>query len=352
MGVPPEAIPNFDLYAELEVAPTASTATIDAAWRSLVKRHHPDATGPSDAGTDDDRIRRLNIAHRWLVDGERRARYDHERAVGGTNPWSGARQSPPPPAPQRQPQHRATSPDPGPGAQADEARDWARVRRDAHRASRRSRMRRPVPLLDSPILSLALGVVAFAAILGLVLFGPELVRVALPRATPTAAETLTAAFSPTAAATADVESALAATLPDRVAGIELTGEAATGADVLGGDNASLDALLARTGGNKGDLVAAYKAGQTTGGDVLGIVALQMHSVDGFSLADAFRTVTAEDPEAGASWSDVTIGGRAVAVSPDESDPRFSAYLVATAEAMYLVLTSDPDIAEVAIRSLP
>ncbi len=68
-----EPTPDFDLYAELEVHPGASPETIDAAWRSLVKRHHPDVTaGP------DERIRRLNVAHDWLSDPGRRARYDTE----------------------------------------------------------------------------------------------------------------------------------------------------------------------------------------------------------------------------------------------------------------------------------
>lgn len=66
------ALPSFDLYRELEVDPNASAETIDAAWRSLAKRHHPDAN-PS-IGTD--RIRRLNIAHDWLADSTLRARYD------------------------------------------------------------------------------------------------------------------------------------------------------------------------------------------------------------------------------------------------------------------------------------
>jgi hypothetical protein len=70
-----EPIPPFDLYRELEVDASATTATIDAAWRSLAKRHHPDVA----AGPDPDRITRLNLAHEWLVDDERRRRYDEDR---------------------------------------------------------------------------------------------------------------------------------------------------------------------------------------------------------------------------------------------------------------------------------
>lgn len=67
------AFPDFDPYMELEVDRTASAATIDAAWKSLVKRHHPD-TGVT--GGDDERIKRLNLARDWLVDPALRARYD------------------------------------------------------------------------------------------------------------------------------------------------------------------------------------------------------------------------------------------------------------------------------------
>jgi len=67
-----EPIPDFDLYELLEVSPTASTQTIEAAWRSLMKRNHPDLRG-KDA---EERARRLNVAHDWLTDTDRRARYD------------------------------------------------------------------------------------------------------------------------------------------------------------------------------------------------------------------------------------------------------------------------------------
>lgn len=67
-----EPIPAFDLYGELEVSERASLETIQAAYRSLQLRHHPDRVG---AGAGE-RATRLNIARDWLVDPERRARYD------------------------------------------------------------------------------------------------------------------------------------------------------------------------------------------------------------------------------------------------------------------------------------
>lgn len=67
-----EPIPDFDLYRELEVDPSASSETIGAAYRSLAKRNHPDLG----ADTAAERMRRINVAHAWLIDPVRRARYD------------------------------------------------------------------------------------------------------------------------------------------------------------------------------------------------------------------------------------------------------------------------------------
>ena len=77
-----ERIPSFDLYAELEVSRLASTIVIEAAYRSLVKHHHPDVV----ASDGDERIKRLNTAREWLVDPARRKRYD--RATSPANVWS------------------------------------------------------------------------------------------------------------------------------------------------------------------------------------------------------------------------------------------------------------------------
>jgi molecular chaperone DnaJ len=62
-----------DPYAVLGVSPAATAAEIKAAYRTLVKRHHPDAGG------DDTRIVALNAAWEVLGDGERRRRYDAQQ---------------------------------------------------------------------------------------------------------------------------------------------------------------------------------------------------------------------------------------------------------------------------------
>jgi DnaJ domain len=69
--------PRFDLYAELEVARDSSVDLIEAAYRLLVKQHHPDVA----ASQDDRRIKRLNTARAWLKDPALRRRYDAARSI-------------------------------------------------------------------------------------------------------------------------------------------------------------------------------------------------------------------------------------------------------------------------------
>jgi curved DNA-binding protein CbpA len=67
--------PRPDLYGELNVLATATTASLHRAYRERARRIHPDVVG------DDSAMKRLNVAWDVLRDPQRRAAYDRERAA-------------------------------------------------------------------------------------------------------------------------------------------------------------------------------------------------------------------------------------------------------------------------------
>lgn len=71
-----ESIP-VDHYRTLQVDPSADVEVIQAAYRVLARRFHPDLAG------DDEVMKRLNAAWEVLGDKTRRAAYDQTRATGG-----------------------------------------------------------------------------------------------------------------------------------------------------------------------------------------------------------------------------------------------------------------------------
>jgi hypothetical protein len=75
---PRQALPSDDLYARLELPTNATPEAIEIAWRSLLRRHHPDVAGP----TGLEQSKRINVAHDWLSDPGLRSRYDRERGLG------------------------------------------------------------------------------------------------------------------------------------------------------------------------------------------------------------------------------------------------------------------------------
>jgi curved DNA-binding protein CbpA len=71
-----------DPYAVLGVAPDATQALIDHAYRNLVRRYHPDSRSASEAGqvpSDDASLRHVMAAYRVIGDPARRDDYDHRR---------------------------------------------------------------------------------------------------------------------------------------------------------------------------------------------------------------------------------------------------------------------------------
>ena len=66
-----------DHYSVLQVSEHADPEVIDAAYRALARKWHPDVNGDPGAA---DHMRALNAAYHVLRDPDRRARYDREQA--------------------------------------------------------------------------------------------------------------------------------------------------------------------------------------------------------------------------------------------------------------------------------
>jgi DnaJ-class molecular chaperone len=78
-----------DLYAVLGVAPTASQAEISHAYRTMVRRHHPDTCAPDDESenaTSDTTLQQVIAAYTVLHDPTRRADYDRQARPGRRPP--------------------------------------------------------------------------------------------------------------------------------------------------------------------------------------------------------------------------------------------------------------------------
>jgi len=100
-------------YELLQVTPTADLEIITAAYRALIRRHHPDRN-PSP--TADATTKRLNEAWEILSDPAKRAEYDRTFAAG-----SSSRPAPPPRPPNRPTQETPPArPKPSPPPRASE----------------------------------------------------------------------------------------------------------------------------------------------------------------------------------------------------------------------------------------
>lgn len=114
-----------DYYAVLQVQPGADREVIDAAYRQLMKKHHPDLAGDDPVRIAEHlaRARELNEAYAVLRDPEQRRRYDWHRQTYGrhrpspsTPSASGPSTSAPPPGsgPSTPPSDTRAAPAPDP----------------------------------------------------------------------------------------------------------------------------------------------------------------------------------------------------------------------------------------------
>ena len=107
-----------DYYDTLQVSPDAEQEVVEAAYKRLARKYHPDVNrDPATA----DRMRELNEAYEMLGDSGRRAEYD--AALGRA--WARAearrrRQDDASPSPQ---QHQATGPESSPRGRATTAKE-------------------------------------------------------------------------------------------------------------------------------------------------------------------------------------------------------------------------------------
>ena len=95
-----------NLYELLQVSENADQEIIQAAYRRLVLRYHPDRSSEPNAA---EMTQRLNDAYAILSDPVQRAEYDRERRGSTGRPSSGtgrSRPNPPPPPPPRPPPPR------------------------------------------------------------------------------------------------------------------------------------------------------------------------------------------------------------------------------------------------------
>ena len=82
-------MPEDSYYDLLQVQPTADWEIIEAAWRRLIRRYHPDVNRSPEAG---EITTQLNLAREILSDPGKRAAYDRELAARTRRPSEGSAQ--------------------------------------------------------------------------------------------------------------------------------------------------------------------------------------------------------------------------------------------------------------------
>ncbi|WP_157875326.1 J domain-containing protein [Arthrobacter sp. PAMC 25486] len=84
-----------DFYAVLHLAPDATTGDVGRAYRSLLRRHHPDTAPvtatPAHARRERELLQEIMDAHAVLADPVQRALYDRQLAGAASGPGPSAR---------------------------------------------------------------------------------------------------------------------------------------------------------------------------------------------------------------------------------------------------------------------
>ena len=166
-----------DLYQVLQVDPAADAEVLEAAYRRLARKYHPDVSSAPDAQT---RMRELNDAYSTLRDPVRRAGYDRGRAetrrassaatapqprpaTPDPAPWPSAAPQPPRPPPSARPPARGPSVA-RPAHAEPPRRETAAARQPRGEGAARAPLREPAPrrvrVLVAPWEELADGLLA------------------------------------------------------------------------------------------------------------------------------------------------------------------------------------------------
>lgn len=104
-----------DYYEILQVSPSAEPEVIEAAYKKLAQKYHPDV---NKSPTATEKMKKINIAHDVLGDPVQRKRYHAEwQRKGEKTSYTGTYVPPKPkpsPQPQSRPKQRGTKPKPSP----------------------------------------------------------------------------------------------------------------------------------------------------------------------------------------------------------------------------------------------
>jgi hypothetical protein len=138
---------GVDYYAILQVHPDADFEVIEAAYRQLMKKHHPDMAGDDPARIAEhlERSKAINQAFSVLRDPERRRRYDLDRILAGTVRPAYASASPPP----QHPPQGGARPTPPPAQPPPTTGPTETVAEVAYEPPRQSWLLAPLTLLSS-----------------------------------------------------------------------------------------------------------------------------------------------------------------------------------------------------------